>query len=115
LHNKWAVVLIKLSPVKNCIDAFCGKSAKHLDENGTMIIPHSLIRAWPNIMKAMSWTEVDVRINLGRYDRILLLDPGIDPLTDDEILMFVDLAQIPIEIEHLSLDHFTCILDEFLQ
>jgi hypothetical protein len=37
--------------------------------------------------------------NLGRYDRILLLDPGIDPLSDEEILMFFDLTRIPIEIE----------------
>jgi hypothetical protein len=105
----------KLSPVKNCIDAFCGESAKHLEENGTMIMTPGWIRAWPNIMKAMGWTEVDVRINLGRYDRILLLDPGIDPLSDEEILMFFDLTQIPIEIEQLSLDHFKCVLDEFLR
>lgn len=105
----------KLSPAKNCIDAFCGEKAKYLEENRTMIMTPGWIRAWPNIMKAMGWTEVDVRINLGRYDRILLLDPGIDPLSDEEILMFFDLIQIPIEIEHLPLDHFKCVLDEFLR
>jgi len=104
-----------LAPVKNCIEAFCGENAKKLEENRTMIMTPGWIRAWPNIMEALGWDEVDVRINLGRYDRILLLDPGIDPLTDDEILMFFDLTQIPIEVEHLPLDHFKRILDEFLR
>ncbi len=49
------------------------------------------------------------------YDKILLLDPGIDPLSDEEILMFFDLTQIPIKIEPLELNHFKCILDEFLR
>lgn len=105
----------KLPPAKNCIDAFCGEKAKYLEENRTMIMTPGWIRAWPNIMKTLGWTEVDVRINLGRYDRILLLEPGINPITDEEILIFFDLTQIPIEIEHLSLDHFKCILDEFLR
>ena len=66
-------------------------------------------------MEALGWDEVDVRINLGRYDRILLLDSGIDPITNDEILMFFDLAQVPIDIEPLQLDHFKCILNEILR
>jgi hypothetical protein len=104
-----------IAPVKNCLEAFCGENVEKFEENRTMIMTPGWIRAWPSIMKSMGWDEVDVRINLGRYDRILLLDPGIDPLTEDEILMFFDLTQIPIEIEHLPLDHFKCIVDEFLR
>lgn len=103
----------RLSPVKNCIDAFCGGKAKYIEQNKTMIMTPGWIRAWTNSMKSLGWTDVDVRINLGRYDKILLLDPGVDPLTDEEILMFFDLSQIPIEVEHLSLDHFKYILEDF--
>lgn len=104
-----------LPPVKNCIEAFCGEKTKELEANRSMIMTPGWIRAWPSIMNAMGWNEVDVRINLGRYDRILLLDSGINPLTDDEILTFFDLTQVPIEIEPLWLDHFKCILDELLR
>ena len=104
-----------IAPVKNCIEAFCGEHAEKLEANRTMIMTPGWIRAWPRIMEALGWDEVDVRINLGRYDRILLLDPDIDPLRDDEILMFFDLAQVPIDIEPLKLDHFKCILNEILQ
>jgi len=94
-----------IPPVKNCLEAFFGENAEELEKNRTMLMTPGWIRAWPSIMEGLGWDEVDVRINLGRYDRILLLDPGIDPLTDEEILMFFDLTQIPIEIEHLPLDH----------
>jgi len=104
-----------IAPVKNCIEAFCGENVKKLEENRTMIMTPGWIRAWPRIMEALGWDEVDVRINLGRYDRILLLDSGIDPITDDEVLMFFDLTQIPIDIEPLRLDHFKCVLDEILR
>ena len=36
---------------------------------------------------------------LGRYERILVLDAGIEPLTDEETLSFFDLVQVPVEIE----------------
>jgi hypothetical protein len=73
------------------------------------------IRAWPGIMAALGWDAVDVRINLGRYNRILLLEPGINPLTDEEILAFFDLTQVPVDIELLELQHFRQVLAEVLQ
>jgi hypothetical protein len=39
--------------------------------------------------------QVDVRTNLGRYDRILLLDPGIIPIKDEEILAFMIWFSVP--------------------
>jgi len=58
---------------------------------------------------------VDVRINLGRYDRILLLDPGIVPINDEEILNFYDLVQVPIEIECVELTYFHNLIGQILQ
>jgi hypothetical protein len=104
-----------IAPVKNCIEAFCGENAKKLEENRTMIMTPGWVRAWPRIMAALGWDEVDVRINLGRYDRILLLDAGVDPLREEEILSFFDLVQVPVEVEALDLEHFKCTLTAILQ
>lgn len=95
-----------LAPVKNCIEAFCGEKTRQLEENRTMIMTPGWVRAWPNIMRALGWDDVDTRINFGIYDRILLLEPGLDPLTEEEILTFFDLTQVPIELESLDLGQF---------
>lgn len=96
----------QVSPVTDCLEAFLGAKKREMEKNGTMIMTPGWIRAWPSMMAAMGWNEVDVRINYGRYNRILVLDPGINPLSDEEILEFFDLTQIPIEIEVLELQHF---------
>lgn len=98
---------IRTSPVKNCIEAFLGKSVKKLEEKRTMIMTPTWIRTWPDSVKdLLGWNEVDVRMNLGRYDRILVIDPGLNSLTDEEILYFFDLAQVPVEVMPLDLAVF---------
>lgn len=104
-----------LSPVKNCIEAFCGERTKDLEANRTMIMTPGWVRAWPSIMSTLGWNEVDVRMNLGRYDKILLLEPGIDPLTEEEILSFFDLTQVPLDVQPLDLSHFKTILAQALR
>ncbi|MGQ9921420.1 MAG: DUF1638 domain-containing protein [Desulfobacca sp.] len=101
----------KLSPVKNCLEAFVGPQQKELEEDRTMLMTPGWIRAWPDIMRALGWDKVDVRINLGRYNRILLLEPGVNPLSDEEILAFFDLTQVPIEIRPLDLGNFQQLID----
>lgn len=90
----------------NCIEALCGERKDELEQEGAMLMTPGWIRSWPGMMKTLGWTEVDFRLNLGRYDRIVVLDAGIKPLTEYEILEFFDLVQIPIEIEELSLERF---------
>jgi hypothetical protein len=104
----------RISPVKNCLEAFVGEKLGELEQDGTMIMTPGWIRAWPGIMATLGWDAVDVRMNLGRYNRILLLEPGINPLTDDEILSFFDLTQVPIDIEPLELHHFRHTLSQLL-
>jgi len=102
-------------PVSNCIQAFLGpEETKRLEANRTMIVTPGWITAWQSIMDGLGWDEVDVRINLGRYDRILLLDAGIAPLADEDILSFYDLAQVPIEIEPVDLTYFKGLIDQVL-
>ncbi|HKI47691.1 MAG TPA: DUF1638 domain-containing protein [Desulfobacteria bacterium] len=97
---------IGIPPFKNCIEAFCGAQTRELEKERTMIMTPGWIRAWPNIMAAQGWEAVDARINLGIYDRILVLEPGVAPLTDDEILGFFDIVQVPVEVQPLELDVF---------
>jgi len=100
---------------KNCVAAFCQQSIDELEKNRTMVITPGWIRFFPNLMTALGWDEVDVRQNFGRYDRILLMDTGVNPLSEEEILAFYDLTQVPIEIQQISLDHFQAKLIELLQ
>jgi hypothetical protein len=101
-------------PVKNCIEALLGKDAPEIKDTKTMIMTPGWVRAWPAIMDALGWNEVDVRINLGRYERILIVDVGIEPLTDEETLSFFDLVQVPVEIRKIDLSIFRDLLSEIL-
>lgn len=105
---------VPFSTVKNCLEAFLGSRVKEMEKDRTMLMTPGWIRAWPAIMDSLGWDEVDVRINLGRYKRILLLEPGINPLTDEDILEFFDLVQVPLEVESLDLTCFRDTLDELL-
>lgn len=98
----------------NCIHAFLGSSKERFERDGTMIMTPGWVREWRSIMTAQGWDEVDARINLGRYRRILLLDPELRSLSDEEILGFFDVVQVPVEIEHLELDTFRQAVDRLL-
>lgn len=93
--------------VNNCIQAILGpEETKRLEADRTMIVTPGWIDAWRGIMDGLGWDEVDVRINLGRYDRILLLDTGTAPVSDEEIIAFYDLTQVPVETEIVDLTYF---------
>lgn len=107
---------VSIPPANNCLGAFVGDKLKELEQCNTMVITPSWVRMWAKSMeRLLGWTEVDFRMNLGRYDRILVLDPGLVPLTDEEILEFFDLVQVPVEVAPLDLDHFHQVLMELMQ
>ncbi len=98
---------VDLFAEKNCIHAFLGVAqTKELEKSRTMIISPGWLEAWQGINEGLGWDEVDVRINMGRYDRILILDPGIAPISDESIIEFYDLVQVPVEIMEITLDNF---------
>ena len=104
-----------LPPVKNCIQAIIGPHrARQLEADRTMLVTPGWITAWPDIMKGLGWDEVDVRINLGRYDRIVLIEAGAAAVSDEGILAFYDLVQVPIEIESVDLSYFKNLVDQIL-
>lgn len=98
---------IQTPPANNCIHALLGEKTKELEEHRTMIMTPTWVRTWPHSVKTfLGWNEVDIRMNLGRYDRILVIDPGLNSLTDEEILAFFDLAQVPVDVMPLDLGLF---------
>ena len=105
----------KILGTKNCVEAFCHESDDELEQNRTMVITPGWIRFFPSMMAAAGWDEVDIRQNFGLYDRFLLMDTGINPLSEEEILEFYDLTQVPVEIQQISLDHFRAKLIELLR
>ncbi len=62
----------------------------------------------------MGWDEIDGRINFGMYDRIVVLDFGLEPIDDLAVLEFFDYTQTEIEIVPADLDHFRARVAEVL-
>ncbi len=54
----------------------------------------------------MGWDEIDGRIDFGAYDVIAVLDFGLEPIDDLDVLEFFDFTQTEIEIVPADLDHF---------
>lgn len=116
LAEKWRVSLL---PAKNCLAALAGeKKILELERGRTLVItPAWIRRLWfadPKNKPWASWGPTDLRLNLGRYDRILVLDAGIASLTDEEILEAFDIVQVPLEIKRCALDNFQKLLVDFL-
>jgi hypothetical protein len=100
----------------NCIEIFLGRErARALQEKRTTIMTPGWIEMFNQSITEGFWTVEDARINLGWYDKILLLDPGIEPLSEELILEFFELTQVPIEILPVSLEHFKTVVHQLLR
>ncbi|MDR1677028.1 MAG: DUF1638 domain-containing protein [Deltaproteobacteria bacterium] len=110
---------LPLLKVKNCMEALLGPDKlKELEKNRTMVITPSWFRktwfAEDGIRNLLGWDNTDFRQNFGRYDRLLVLDPGFEPLTDMEILEAFEIIEVPIEVEPLALDNFENLVVSFM-
>lgn len=111
---------IPLLSTKNCVGALVGEERLvELERDKTMVITPAWIRktwfAEDGMRALLGWDDTDFRINFGRYDRILVLDAGLCPLSDEETLEAFEVIQVPIESEPFSLDHFERVFLEFLK
>ncbi len=102
------------APFRNCLEWLAGSEARGMEKDRTMLMTPAWVRVWPHIMTVMGWDDVDARIQLGRYDRILVLDAGVHSLTEEEILSFFDRIQVPVEIKPVDLQDFCTRLRSFL-
>ncbi|MCK4837498.1 MAG: DUF1638 domain-containing protein, partial [Desulfobulbaceae bacterium] len=91
----------------NCLEIILGREkARAMQANRTTLMTPAWIRMINSSIDDGYWTVEDARINLGRYERIILLDSGLEPLDDEMIMEFFELTQVPIEILPVTLDHF---------
>ncbi len=104
LASKWGA---KILEPPDCIGFLAGPQRELLDVEGkTFYLSPGWLEHWERIFKmGLGWDSIDARQNLGFYDRILLLDTGVAPLSDEQILEFYDYCQVPVEILPVKLDY----------
>ena len=94
-------------PARNCVEAFLSKEERAAFGDRAYILSPGYLREWRSIfIDGHGWDEIDGRINFGMYDTIVLLDFGLEPIDDLDVLEFFDFTQTPVEIVPASLDHF---------
>jgi hypothetical protein len=102
-------------PVKNCVEAFLSREERAAFGDRAFIMTATLLKEWRSVyMDAMGWDEIDGRINFGMYDVIVLLDFGLEPIDDIDVLEFFDFTQTPIDIVPATLDRFRDLVRELL-
>lgn len=109
---------VKHLGAKNCLAALVGdEKLKEMEQNRTLVAsPGWLRKMWlGRAGTATGWTADDFRMQFGRYDRILVLDPGLQPLSDEEIITCFDLVQVPIETLACDLDYFKSLVKDLLE
>jgi len=106
----------KIPHARNCIDMLIGDElAKELQKNRTSLMTPAWIRMINQSIQDGQWSVTDARLNLGWYNRIIILDTGVDPLTDEQIMEFYDLTQVEIEILPVELTYFKKLLWKLLK
>jgi hypothetical protein len=101
---------VKVLPERNCLAALVGDAkSRDLEQNRTLLASTGWVRKmWlGRAGTASGWQADDFRMHCGRYDRVLVLDTGLSPLSDEEIITCFDLVQVPLEIMECSLDYFS--------
>lgn len=106
----------KIPQARNCIDMLIGKElTRELQKNRTSLMTPAWIRMINQSIADGQWSVTDARVNLGWYNKILILDTGVEPLDDEQIMEFYDLTQVEIDILPVDLKHFKALLQELLQ
>jgi Protein of unknown function (DUF1638) len=102
-------------PAKNCVEAFLSPEERAAFGDRAYILSPGYLREWRSIfVDGMGWDEIDGRINFGMYDVIVLLDFGLEPIDDLDVLEFFDFTQTPVDIVPATLDWFRARVEELL-
>lgn len=101
---------------KNCIEAILGpERTDELQKDRTTIHTQGWMRMIRQSITDSGLMGDSIRMMLGYFERILLLDYGVKPYSDEDILTYYDLLQVPIEIEPVQLDYFKRVLNRLLE
>ncbi|MTI85679.1 MAG: DUF1638 domain-containing protein [Firmicutes bacterium] len=106
----------RVMQAKSCIEMLLGEKMAEMDaEAKTFYLTSGWLENWRHIfMEGLGWDAVDARQNFGYYDRILLLDTGITPVDEMNLLAFFDYAQVPVEPIQVDLDNLRKLLKQLL-
>ncbi len=105
----------KIPEAKNCIDMLIGHEfAEELQKNRTSLMTPAWIRMINKSIEDGHWSVTDARLSLGWYDKILILDTKVEPLSDEQIMEFYDLTQVEIDVLPVDLEHFKMVLHDLL-
>jgi hypothetical protein len=106
----------RMPPQANCIELILGiEKNNELQQNRTTIMTPGWIAMMNQSIRDGQWRVEDARMNLGWYDRILLLDTGVIPLDEEIIMDFFELTGVPIDIMQVNLDHLKKEVQSLLQ
>ncbi len=103
-------------PGKDCVAVFLddGQRAELEARRGFVMTPGWLDH-WREIFQdALGWDPVDARQAFGRYEVVYLLDFGLAPLDNLELLASFEYVHVPIEVVPASLDRFRATLHGLL-
>ena len=96
----------KTPKARNCIDMILGgKLTNKLGKNRTSLMTPAWIKMITTSIAEDRWTVTNARLSPGWYNKNLILDTDVYPLTDEENTEFYDLVQVKIDIL-LLLYHF---------
>jgi hypothetical protein len=108
----------KLMPASNCLVALLGlEKLRRLEKGPAMVVTPAWIREifLSRDKELPVWDESEFRANLGRYERRVVIDSGLEPLTDEETITAFDLMGKVLETELVPLDHFRALVTGFLR
>lgn len=75
-------------------------------EARTFYLTPGWLAHWREIFVAgLGWDSSEARRNFGFYERVLLLDTGVLPVSEEALLEFFDYVQVSIEILPVTLDN----------
>ena len=100
---------------RNCVEAFLDPVERARLGERVFIMTPGWLREWRSIfIEGLGWDEIDGRINFGGYDKIVVLDFGLEPIDELAVLEFYDYTQTPVETVPASLSWFRARVEEVL-
>jgi hypothetical protein len=116
-HTEWPRITEKRETVypkaANCVEVLLGSDRKkELDESGNVyFLTMGGLRQWKEVYRqGHGWDDADARVNFGYFEKIVVLDTGIFPISDEDLFEFFDFTQVPVEVMRISLDHFKSVV-----
>ncbi|MDR2500439.1 MAG: DUF1638 domain-containing protein [Treponema sp.] len=116
-HTEWPRITGRSGVVypkpANCAELLLSpQKKKEIDATGNVYyLTMGGLKLWKEIYRqGHGWDETDARQNFCYFDRIVVLDTGVFPISEEDLFEFFEYTQVPVEIENISLDHFTSIV-----